>query len=102
MGPGASGQGVISVHPSLLLPQEGPRHGQMVLLGEVPWASIQPDPTALRADLVALSLRPAPPSQEDTVPPGRTVAAASWPLFALPSSWQPRRDVLWVVTIVQM
>lgn len=61
VGPGAAGQGVISVHPSLLLPQEGPRHGQMVLLGGAPWASIQPDPTALRADLVALSLRPAPP-----------------------------------------
>ena len=69
VGPGAAGQGVTSVSPSLLLPQEGPRHGQMVLRGGVPWASNQPDPTAPRADLVALSLRPAPPPQ-----PGRHCA----------------------------
>ena len=74
VGPGAAGQGVISVHPSLLLPQEGPRHGQMVLLGGAPWASIQPDPTALRADLVALSLRPAPPPPPPPPQPGRHCA----------------------------
>lgn len=84
-------QGVTLVHPSLLLPQEGPRHGQMVLLGGVPWASTQPAPTAASADPAAPCLRPpAPPlSWEDTVPPGRTVAAASGVVAALGSSRQP-------------
>ena len=55
-------QGATLVHPSLLLPQEGPRHGQMVLLGGVPWASTQPAPTAASADPAAPCLRPpAPP-----------------------------------------
>lgn len=56
-------QGVTLVHPSLLLPQEGPRHGQMVLLGGVPWASTQPAPTAASADPAAPCLRPPAPPQ---------------------------------------
>lgn len=97
-------QGVTLVHPSLLLPQEGPRHGQMVLLGGVPWASTQPAPTAPSADPVALSLRPPPPK------PGRHCACslgepwlwrrALWPLLALPGS--RRREVLWVVSMIQV
>lgn len=56
----AGGQGIPSFQPSLLLPQEGPRHGQMLLLGGVPWASIRPAPTAPRTDLVALPPAPGP------------------------------------------